>query len=432
MMPRVVAEALMCLVAAMVLVREMPAQTVVLAAPKGGEVFSLGDVVTIAWTGIPSEQAVTLQYTVDDGLTWQVIAEAVTGGRYLWKIPLTQEAQCRIRVITTGKFSAIDTLDATGAVNGIVFSPDGSLLIDGTQASSVDVWSMRTREKIKTFIAHARMIAQCDISRDGRRLATASLDGSVALWNTDSWTLIHRLIPLSTTAALDVRFSPDGNEVVTAYISDSLRIWDVATGVLRLAVGGPSGVIGVHSVEWSRDGKRIFSTLTDGKVNVWNADDGEFITTLIGHTGQVNQVRTSPDGSTIATASFDSTAILWDATTYTRLRTLVGHSGGLFSAEFDPSGEHLLTTSKDGTAMIWRVRDGVPLDTLRLDTVASRSLFSPDGRVIATAEMNGIIQIWGPPQDITRASFFVTVCSGGVIRDDGLHQQGKPSSPGPL
>jgi WD40 repeat protein len=61
----------------------------------------------------------------------------------------------------------------------------------------------------------------------------------------------------------------------------------------------------------------------------------------------------SPDGKCVVTASFDNTARVWDAESGQLLATLAGHTGSVFEASFSPDGNFIVTASGDGMARIY-------------------------------------------------------------------------------
>ena len=70
-----------------------------LLSPNGGEVISSEVVYTIQWEAPPEAVQFDLMYSMDNGITWNSIADGITGTSYDWYVPaLTgNENNCRIK-----------------------------------------------------------------------------------------------------------------------------------------------------------------------------------------------------------------------------------------------------------------------------------------------------------------------------------------------
>ena len=106
-------------------------------------------------------------------------------------------------------------------------------------------------------------------------------------------------------------FSPDVKRLASASYDGTVKVWDATTGQESLTLKGHTSL--VFSVSFSPDGKRLASASDDQTVKVWDATTGQESLTLKGHTGRVTSVSFSPDGARIASASWDYTVKLWDA-----------------------------------------------------------------------------------------------------------------------
>ncbi|KFY32518.1 hypothetical protein V493_00119, partial [Pseudogymnoascus sp. VKM F-4281 (FW-2241)] len=80
----------------------------------------------------------------------------------------------------------------------------------------------------------------------------------------------------------------------------------------------------------------------DKTVKVWDADSGEVLQTLEGHSSLVSSVAFSHDSKLLASASNDSTVRVWDAATGTLQQTLE-FKGHISTLSFDISGSILIT-----------------------------------------------------------------------------------------
>ena len=183
------------------------------------------------------------------------------------------------------------------------------------------------------------------ISSDGRRLASADLNGGLCIWNFD-----------------DIRYA-------------------------RIILSPPP----------------LFSAL----VNLHDGLTAMPIKTFQAHTTRVTGMAFSLDKKLLATCGMDGAICLWDARTFERVAVWHGHGSGVRCLAFSPDGARLATGGNDATIRVWDVDKRAELFVLRGHTDVIYSVtFSRDGRYIASGSLDQTAKIWdaqGAPAQHTRA-----------------------------
>ncbi|CAH8434772.1 unnamed protein product [Heterobilharzia americana] len=164
---------------------------------------------------------------------------------------------------------------------------------------------------------------------NGRLILTGSFDHTVCLWDVRTGERTHHLIGHAAEVS-SASFTYDTCFVATASMDKTVR--------------------------W----RRLASASADGTARVWHigmsgeTKSAKFLSTLIGHEGEVSKVCFNSRGSLVMTASADKTARLWDSETGELKDILSGHTDEVFSCAFNYESDTIITGSKDNTCRIWK------------------------------------------------------------------------------
>jgi WD40 repeat protein len=367
-----------------------------------------------------------------------------------------------------------------------VFSPDGHWIVTADRGRVARLWDLRRRiavvewstpgpgrrdfelknlkgptGQLRTaalyaeFLGHEGDVYSAAFSPDGRRVVTASGDGTPRVWDADLGTEPHHGAdarrprqgrwPLFGFA---IAASRDGRRIALTEWDgrhEVVRVWDGATG--KMVAELHDSLFGV-SVVFGADNNTLVTTLR-GTTRIWDLQTGK-VRHELKHQNRVGFVEVSPDGRLVLTVEEGEEANVWDAATgrkrcrlarkvrppdswYEGFRTAAfsGDSRRIALVQWDnsppcvfdaASGKVLCSPSpgKRGQSRYWGNTVCLSRDGARLLATASerawvwdgtdgRLVFeqkategssfaggaiSPDGNLIALCSQDGTVRIW--------------------------------------
>jgi WD40 repeat protein len=363
-----------------------------LAAANGRGIVQLWD--TATWKevrtlgGLPYATTVYVTYS-PDGRTL-TLAHA-DGTVKFWDAATGRE----VRTLRGHAFTTV--LSIMGGINTpLAYSPDGRTLAVAGSDGTVALWDTAAGKEVRTLHGHAGLAMHVAYSPDGRTLAAASIslkDQTATLW--DIATGKEVLTLHGRWYVPSMVYSPDGRTLASASGDQTVTLWDPATGKVVRTLRCPRGAI---EVAYSPDGRTLALVTSNNTVEVWDANTAEEPVILRGHSGTVARVAYSPDGRTLASASGDRTIKLWDAATGKEVQTLRGHAGAVLGVAYSPDGRALASASEDRTVKIWDVATGKEARILtgQHEDGVSGVVYSPDGVILASASADNTVKLWDP------------------------------------
>jgi WD40 repeat protein/serine/threonine protein kinase/Flp pilus assembly protein TadD len=284
----------------------------------------------------------------------------------------------------------------TQPVNAAAFSPDGRRLASASLDMSVKVWDLATGKEIRTLVGHSRTATCVAWSTDGRFLASGSgiwdeaRPGEVKVWDAQTGRELLNLTG-QRAAVAGVAFSPDSQRLAAANWDSTVRLWDLTTGREVSVLPGHQ----VRCIAFSPDGQRLAAGCHDCKVILWDPASDKEPYVLDGHSSDVNKVAFSPDGQRLVSGSWDQTARVWDVASGKELITPARHADIVWGVDFSPDGQSIASAGHDGSVRIWNAATGKEFATLRGHSGhVSAVAFSPGGRCLASASWDSTIKVW--------------------------------------
>jgi WD40 repeat protein len=272
-------------------------------------------------------------------------------GKYLASASL--DNRVRIWDVATGRIT--NSFKLQGLASGVSWSPDGKQVAAvGRNAQVLTLASGRMALPLQYAAAPNNDV---EWSPDGARIAGAS-EQTIFIWNGQTLHPLPELVLVGHKQEVNgVAWSRDSTRLASASDEGAVRLWNASgTGGNEVLVH-PEEAGGIKSVAWSPDMKRLVSGAAGGQVYIWDVESKRIVQTFAAHDDQVTGVDWSPDGRRIATGSSDQSLKIWDASNGTLILSLRGNvwdQAPVSAVQWSLDGTQVATAS-GSRIRIWNV-----------------------------------------------------------------------------
>lgn len=151
----------------------------------------------------------------------------------------------------------------------------------------------------------------------------------------------------------------------------TIKIWDIASGRLRITL---TGHLGVRGLTVSDRHPYLFSAGDDKKVMCWDLEQNQIVRHFHGHLSGVYCLAMHPTENLIVTGGRDSVARVWDIRSKEQIHCLTGHTDTVGALLCMEGKSQLVTGSYDTTVRLWDIKMGRTLVTLTNHKKSVRAL----------------------------------------------------------
>jgi WD40 repeat protein len=261
--------------------------------------------------------------------------------------------------------------------------------------STAQVFGLPDRERLGQPVVHRSDINNIKFSRDGQSVLTCSNDRTALLWDAatgrrqaESMRHEQPVIACVLSADEDTVLTVSGGQGKPA----QLNHWRLNRTPSTMTDLPHEARVASFSI--SPDGARIVSCSVDGQVKVWDARTHALIAGPLQSPGEVNTCLFSPDGQRVASAA-GTIVTVWDLSGDARQLLNLKHDSPLNTLAFSPDGKLLVSALSDGSVWLWDPKKGTQKGPpLRHESAVLKAVFSPDGRSILTGSNDGVVQLW--------------------------------------
>ncbi|MCL4831831.1 MAG: hypothetical protein KJZ86_05305 [Caldilineaceae bacterium] len=322
---------------------------------------------------IPKLDSITLAFSPDS----RILAGTVHDEIWLWEVA----AQRLLPSLMANGHNVLD----------LAFTPDGRWLISTDSSGFVYVWDWP-----QARLHHGWQVAETDVRHlavhpQGTHIAGHILNRGIKLWTLAGEEIANGLP--NTGYFNGLAFSPDGEWLAGAGHQGLVHLWQAQTGQLVRLLRGHTHF--VEGVAFFAQAQWLVSASSDRTIRVWDVESGRQLYELSGYRRSIAALALAPDGRRLICGGHGAVVNLWDTPALTPQGTWAGHQRRISGLAFHPDGQRVASASADTSVRLWDVGSGLLLRTLwGHERPVQRAIFHPQRPLLVSASSDGILCVW--------------------------------------
>jgi pleiotropic regulator 1 len=183
----------------------------------------------------------------------------------------------------------------------------------------------------------------------------------------------------------------------------TIKIWDLATGSLRLTLTGHIST--VRGLAVSPRHPYLFSCGEDKMVKCWDLETNKVIRHYHGHLSGVYTLALHPTLDVLVTGGRDGVARVWDMRTRSNIHVLSGHKGTVSDVKCQEADPQVVSASLDSTIRLWDLAAGKAMGVLTHHKKGVRTLAVHPKEFTFASGSTGSIKQWKCPEGAFMQNF---------------------------
>lgn len=392
-------------------------KTLKLSYPNCPDTLFVNDDINVKWEGVLPRDVVQLEYSLNNGVSWDTLAKNVVNLEYEWKVPNIPTDEGMIRVLQLWPNNIGKTINLNHSqkqLNSAFFSPDGNYIVTSSDDGIVRVWNSNSSELVKEFRGHSDIVNYAIYSPNGEYIASSSRDGKAIVWHANPndalFGEIYRSIEDHSGWVNSVDFNSQSNRIITSGQDGFFRIYNITNGSLVYEKNENQNV---RFAKFAPNNEFYAVGLRNGISNIYNVNGNslikDFNTSVGGSNQSITHIDISPDSKLISfTNRLTKEISVWDYENKIKLKSFY-HPPSL-KDNYDlletpntslfhfSNNDTLLITSAGNEAIRWDLTKNEGEDStatfLEHTSIVINAHYNFDASRVVTSSWDGFAKIW--------------------------------------
>ncbi|GAB4841330.1 hypothetical protein Ancab_022056 [Ancistrocladus abbreviatus] len=285
-------------------------------------------------------------------------------------------------------FAEVGCINTRNKVTSCHFSSDGKFLASAGHDRKAVLWNMDTLQTESTPEEHKFVITDVRFRPNSTHLATASIDGSVRIWDAVNPSYCLNVYPGHSSHIMSLDFHPKKNDLFCFSDSNNeIRYWNISPfSCAHVSKGG------MAQVRFQPRIGQYLAAASDKVVSIFDVETDRLVQSFQAHSDVVNYLCWDVSGEYLASVSQDSVKV-WSLTSGDCTHELSSNGNQFHSCVFHPSYSTLLVVGGTRSLELWNMVENKSMTVPAHENIVSALAASVTG-MVASAGHDCRVKLW--------------------------------------
>lgn len=243
------------------------------------------------------------------------------------------------------------------SIYALLYHQERDVLVTGHNYEGIHFLDWKNKKEIGSL--QLTKAAVFDLQHLGDILFVATGEGTVLVVDIGRVSIVNR-IKVSDQSARSIAIHPTRGEFAVGYSDYHIRVFDLKTYELKYDYQAHENSI--FTLRYTPDGNFLLSGSRDARLKAWDVVASyNRAAEVVAHMYAINHIEFSPDGKHFVTCSLDKSIKVWDAAELRLLKVIdkarhAGHGTSVNKLLWTSFQDQLLSASDDRTVSNWKIK----------------------------------------------------------------------------